>query len=697
MGFVLEPGSALNALSGLVILFLGLALLSLDLGSRRNLAVGLFAAVWGVQIALANTPQLTDDLGLARMASAGAMPFLLLVAPLLAGAVRSVVPGRHPALRTVQLATLALSAAGAALLILVPSALLGSLVAPSGDAHLVLWGPLVPWLISLPITLVLAVVLRALARARLQAPTRHERARLSVVLGAVALYASYRFVDSLFQFSLWMLEVGPEPRAIGELLVGVIGIAFLVDLAVRLLAERRRALDPDVVRETGLLLAAAGVPAAAAGLAFAPLLWGGPALVTLGGWRLAAVALLVWGVARDQRLDLDLQARRALPAGAALMTPFLVVPLFQFVGDAGEAGLGLTGLVAGATSLTAALAVQATVPRRATSHGEDRRLVLYAAALRAGEPASSLARLRERLGVSDDEHGRLVALAAGADPGPDPREAEPGVVLFDTYRVEAVLAKTARGPVLLARDELLDRAVVLKPLGALPEDRDERERVLDEGRIAARVRHPCIVQVHAIERLQEQLWLVIEHVPGGDLRARVDRDGPFPPATAAAIGRHLLDALDAVHAHGITHRDVTPGNVFLGASGEPMLGDFGLARARGGTGALQGTLMTASPEQVAGEHVDERSDLYQVGALVYWMLTGRCYVPIEGRPLPHAIQLVRTAPPMLPLPGVPGTINEVLARALEKDPAQRFPSARAMRETLDAPAAGTGLLVRPAK
>jgi tetratricopeptide (TPR) repeat protein len=217
----------------------------------------------------------------------------------------------------------------------------------------------------------------------------------------------------------------------------------------------------------------------------------------------------------------------------------------------------------------------------------------------------------------------------------------PGDALFE-YRVTRALGQGAFGTVYLAQDTLLDRPVAIKELTAAAQaDRAAFQRFLQEARAAGSLNHPNIVTIHALKPADATVYLVMEYLPGGSLRALLSQRGRLPVDDAVRIAADVCDGLAAAHAKGIVHRDIKPENILLTADGRAKVGDFGIAhvpRTAGGayvggltqTGFQPGTLIYMSPEQILGQAVDGRSDVYQVGALLYEMLAGRHYIDVEA-------------------------------------------------------------------
>jgi hypothetical protein len=258
----------------------------------------------------------------------------------------------------------------------------------------------------------------------------------------------------------------------------------------------------------------------------------------------------------------------------------------------------------------------------------------------------------------------------------------PGTVLGGC-RIDAVVGRGGMGVVYRARQLDLDRDVALKVIAPeLVEDPEIRRRFLSEARAAGAVEHPNVVPVHAVGVADERAYLVMRYVPGDDLRAVVLREGALDPRRAAGIAAALGGALDAIHRAGYVHRDVKPKNVIIDGAGHVYLSDFGLAKqalaTAGPTRPEQwvGTLDYAAPEQIRGERVDARADVYALGAVLYFMLTAR--VPFE-RESDHAKLWAHLSDPPPRAsdvrPELPAELDAVIARAMAKDPAERPPSA----------------------
>jgi serine/threonine-protein kinase len=267
---------------------------------------------------------------------------------------------------------------------------------------------------------------------------------------------------------------------------------------------------------------------------------------------------------------------------------------------------------------------------------------------------------------------------------PAPRQLAPGATL-GRYRVVRELGRGGMGAVFEAEDTLLARRVALKTLLGGAERPEALERFQVEARAVARLRHPNIVGLHEVGEEGGQHFLVMELIEGESLAARLRREGPLEPREAARLAERLADALFCAHTRSILHRDVKPANVLLDAQGEPLLGDFGLAkeveRAGAGpteSGVAMGTPAYMPPEQVKGEldRVDRRSDVYSLGVTLFEMLTGR--LPFAGSSIPAVLRAILDAEPPLPsalCPGLDADLETICLRCLEKEPDARYASA----------------------
>ncbi|WP_176738357.1 serine/threonine-protein kinase [Micromonospora pallida] len=263
----------------------------------------------------------------------------------------------------------------------------------------------------------------------------------------------------------------------------------------------------------------------------------------------------------------------------------------------------------------------------------------------------------------------------------------PGVVLSGRYRLDERVATGGMGDVWRASDVVLGRQVAAKVLlPALVSDPDFIARFRAEARMMAALRHPGIVQVYDCG--QDELpdggtadYLVMEFVQGKPLSKRIEAEGTLDVAATMSVVAQAAEALHAAHAGGIVHRDVKPSNLMVQESGTVVLVDFGVARSTNvtsitSTNAVPGTALYMAPEQAAGRPVSAGTDIYALGAVAYCCLTGG--PPFTGdNPLQVAVRHLDDEPPPLP-PEIPAPVQDLVFRALAKDPADRYASAAEM-------------------
>lgn len=267
---------------------------------------------------------------------------------------------------------------------------------------------------------------------------------------------------------------------------------------------------------------------------------------------------------------------------------------------------------------------------------------------------------------------------------------EPGDLLAGRYRIQERIGSGGMGVVYRALDEELGLCIAVKVLRPdLVGDYRVETRLRRELLLNRQVSHRNAVRIHDIGQDRGFLFLTLDLVEGRSLREVLREDGPLSPDRAVAIARQLALALEAAHAEGIVHRDLKPPNVLVNASGRAWITDFGVARSlhdRGPTrtGSVIGTLAYLSPEQARGEEVDGRSDLYALGILLFEMLTGE--LPFKGgssaedmaQRLTGASKEIRTL-----REDVPAWLAAVVRRLLQRDPGDRFQSARELIDALD--------------
>jgi serine/threonine protein kinase len=262
------------------------------------------------------------------------------------------------------------------------------------------------------------------------------------------------------------------------------------------------------------------------------------------------------------------------------------------------------------------------------------------------------------------------------------------------YLLERQVGTGGTAAVFRARDERLGRVVALKLLAAdLTKDEAFRRRFLREARAVAAVDHPHIIPVYEAGEADGVLFIAMRFVAGSDLRAVIGREGGLPPERAAAFFSPVASALDAAHASGLVHRDVKPANILVDAGpGRPehvYLSDFGLARgmlsSSGLTRAGQflGTPDYAAPEQISGATVDGRADQYALACVAYTLLAAQVLFERDQAMATLYAHLFKPPPRVTKLrPDLPAAVDEVLARALAKEPRARYDSCGAFSDAL---------------
>jgi serine/threonine protein kinase len=267
------------------------------------------------------------------------------------------------------------------------------------------------------------------------------------------------------------------------------------------------------------------------------------------------------------------------------------------------------------------------------------------------------------------------------------------------YRIIDKLGGGGMGVVYLAEDTKLHRNVALKFLsGDLTKNPQALERLRREARAASQLNHPNICTIHDFGEVDGHLFIVMERLEGQPLKSRIGGK-PMETVEMLKVGEQVADALIASHSKGIIHRDIKPANIFVGKDGQVKVLDFGLAKVmkdnEDGTaeappedsltavGVIPGTAVYMSPEQARGEALDARSDLFSFGAVIYEMATGT--KPFPGHSIVTVLDAVLHQKPRSPLmvnPKLPTDVEMIIGKALEKDRADRYQTATAMKTDL---------------
>jgi serine/threonine protein kinase len=266
--------------------------------------------------------------------------------------------------------------------------------------------------------------------------------------------------------------------------------------------------------------------------------------------------------------------------------------------------------------------------------------------------------------------------------------------VFAGYRIENVAGRGGMGVVYRATDLALDRPVALKLIAAeLASDAGFRRRFGAESKTAASLDHPNVIPIFAAGEHDGALYIVMRYVEGENLATVIEAEGALPLRRVLNVVTQAAAALDAAHAAGLVHRDVTPANIFLTPSDHVYLMDFGLTKRRlkdgdeTQTGHLMGTPNYVAPERIRGGEVDHRTDIYALGCVTFHAITGRVPFPMEEQEAKLWAHMSEPPPLVSSLaPGVPSAIDVVVTRAMAKEPSDRFDSAGELAQALVAAA-----------
>ena len=260
------------------------------------------------------------------------------------------------------------------------------------------------------------------------------------------------------------------------------------------------------------------------------------------------------------------------------------------------------------------------------------------------------------------------------------------------YEILSEIGQGAMGVVYKAVDPLIDRTVAIKTIN-LNLSRDEladfEERFNREAKSAGRLNHPNIVTIYDVGRADHVAFMAMEYLEGRELKEIIAAGEEMQPDRVAEIISQVADGLAFAHDHGIVHRDIKPANIMVLRNGRVKITDFGIAKMSSGSrtqiGIILGSPKYMSPEQVAGEPVDGRSDIFSLGTVLYELLTGKSAFGGEDCTLTTIMYRVLNETPVSPTnvkPSIPVAFNYIVARALAKSPENRYQSAREMANDL---------------
>jgi Protein kinase domain len=272
------------------------------------------------------------------------------------------------------------------------------------------------------------------------------------------------------------------------------------------------------------------------------------------------------------------------------------------------------------------------------------------------------------------------------------------------YRVASFIGRGGMAVVYRAEDLRLGRNVALKLLAPeLSQNEKFQQRFMRESRLAAAIDHPNIIPIYEAGEVDGLLYIVMRYVDGSDLKKVIEQEGPLDPARISMLLRQVAGALDVAHSRGLVHRDVKPGNVLLASGAGPededhvYLTDFGLTKRSSSlsgltvTGHFLGTIDYVAPEQITGNPVDARTDVYALGCVLYECLTGTVPFQRDDDAALLWAHLVEAPPSVRDrMPGLPEGLNEVVATAMAKAPDDRYATCRELAAAVQAQLGGAG-------
>lgn len=260
-----------------------------------------------------------------------------------------------------------------------------------------------------------------------------------------------------------------------------------------------------------------------------------------------------------------------------------------------------------------------------------------------------------------------------------------GMIFDGRYRIQRIIGLGGMAVVFEAEDLLMHRTVAVKMLKeGVGDDATSVKRFINESKAVSMLSHPNIVSIYDVSVREDLKYIVMEHIRGITLKNYMSRKGKLPVREAVSFTEQILRALDHAHSKGIIHRDIKPQNIMLLKNGMIKVADFGIAKLPSAetvtvTDKAIGTVYYISPEQASGKPIDPRSDLYSVGVMLYEMVTGTLPFSADS-PVSVALKQIHNTPrpPRALCPELPLGLQQIILRAMEKDPDRRYQSAREM-------------------
>lgn len=260
-----------------------------------------------------------------------------------------------------------------------------------------------------------------------------------------------------------------------------------------------------------------------------------------------------------------------------------------------------------------------------------------------------------------------------------------GMIFDGRYRIQRIIGLGGMAVVFEAEDLLMHRTVAVKMRKeGVGDDATSVKRFINESKAVSMLSHPNIVSIYDVSVREDLKYIVMEHIRGITLKNYMSRKGKLPVREAVSFTEQILRALDHAHSKGIIHRDIKPQNIMLLKNGMIKVADFGIAKLPSAetvtvTDKAIGTVYYISPEQASGKPIDPRSDLYSVGVMLYEMVTGTLPFSADS-PVSVALMQIHNTPrpPCALCPELPLGLQQIILRAMEKDPDRRYQSAREM-------------------
>ena len=313
-----------------------------------------------------------------------------------------------------------------------------------------------------------------------------------------------------------------------------------------------------------------------------------------------------------------------------------------------------------------------------------------------GKPCSACGSAEQAFTLIQEQKPSVQIMESNATPSRfsgGRKEIPKGQIIGECYEVLRMIGRGGMGSVYEVKDLKENRILALKILNQTAIEDDSEQRFMREFEMLAKIKHPAVLKVYGWGRYQDQLYFVSEMISGRDLKNEIKTRGPWPAEEGAKLAAIVADALAVAHSMGIIHRDIKPHNIMIANDGTVRLLDFGVARETGAgmetltkTGMIVGTPEYMSPEQFGTHRVDQRSDLYSLGVVLFELLTGQ--IPFGGEtPVAIALKVIQqpAVAPQTIRKDTPQWIDRIVVKCMQKDPKDRYMNAAQLAEDLRKP------------